>query len=900
MLWVSADPGTGKSVLAKYLVDTVLPTTESQTTCYFFFKDDFEGQGSITIALCCILFQLFTAKRSLLSEAMIERFEIVGEGFVSSFSELWNAFLVAAKNEDSGEIVCVLDALDECETSGMSQLIAELHKLYSTTTYFNLKFLVTSRPIRGIRHGFQRLEVPGSSFIHLCGDNEEEVEKISHEIDIFIEVRVQDIGNKLKLTDGERNLLQERLKSARNRTYLWVSLTLNLIESDINIHLTIDEKLIAKVTSSLPKTVDEAYERILAKSCDHEEAKILLHIIVAAAVPLTLQEMSVALQLARDENHQLYGSLNLKTEERICNDVRDLCGFFVIVVEARIYLIHQTAKEFLIRQEEESRNRHVYQTTKWKNSLRLEYSHHLLCGICVRYLFSTEFNIDPLLAGEDVSKYTNKYIFLDYSAKHWTTHLRKSRFDLDKLALKAILKLCDTTSPRCLTWFRIYWTSTNTDFPEDPTNLILASYFGFTAAVKRLLRLGNDIDLNSQDRRYGRSALSWAAGNGFDAVVARLLKVHRWKGVRSPFGRGAFVDSSDKYRRTPLVYAVWNRHIPVIRILLKAGARVDLEDDIGGTPLSYAICSGHDDVADHLLKKSDGAVSKDLISVDLLGSAAERGHEDVIKLLLEIGKVNPDSTNKVHSTPMLRAARNGHEGAIRLLMQSGADVEAKSEDNWTPLLYAAASGREKIVQMLLESGANVNATVSTGWTSLLMAADKGYERVVQVLLEGSANTEAKDRDCWTPLLFACARGHEKVVRTLLEGGANINATDYRGWTALLIAAANGHEKTVEVLLENGAYIETEDPAGWTPLLHAAEKGQEGVVRLLIKEGANLEAKTNYGLTAVGLAAAGGNEPLVQTLLDCGADMDGKGGWGFTPSFRDRVKKYEAAVQMLEE
>lgn len=114
---MSADPGSGKSVLAKYLIDSVLPTTNSRTTCYFFFKDDFEGQGSITTALWCILFQLFMAKRFLLSEMIVERFEIAREGFVSSFSELWNAFLNSTKHDNSGEIVCVLDALDECKSA---------------------------------------------------------------------------------------------------------------------------------------------------------------------------------------------------------------------------------------------------------------------------------------------------------------------------------------------------------------------------------------------------------------------------------------------------------------------------------------------------------------------------------------------------------------------------------------------------------------------------------------------------------------------------------------------------------------------------------------------------------------------------------------------------------------
>lgn len=162
MLWVSADPGSGKSVLAKYLVDCVL-STESRTTCYFFFKDDFKGQRSAATALYCILFQLFNKKRSLLSKKIVKRFEIVGEGFTSSFSKLWNAFLIAAMDESAGEIVCVLDALDEYAESERSQLIGKLHRLYIKEPDFNLKFLVTSRSIYEIRDSFRPLEIPESS-----------------------------------------------------------------------------------------------------------------------------------------------------------------------------------------------------------------------------------------------------------------------------------------------------------------------------------------------------------------------------------------------------------------------------------------------------------------------------------------------------------------------------------------------------------------------------------------------------------------------------------------------------------------------------------------------------------------------------------------------------------------
>jgi ankyrin repeat domain-containing protein 50 len=60
------------------------------------------------------------------------------------------------------------------------------------------------------------------------------------------------------------------------------------------------------------------------------------------------------------------------------------------------------------------------------------------------------------------------------------------------------------------------------DFPENLTGLIIASYFGLERVVKLLLEI-DGVDLNSTDDTYGRSALSWAAENGHEAVVKLLL-----------------------------------------------------------------------------------------------------------------------------------------------------------------------------------------------------------------------------------------------------------------------------------------------------------------------------------------------------------------------------------------
>jgi hypothetical protein len=153
MLWLSADPGCGKSVLARHLVDSALRLSKSSAVCYFFFKDDFSDQRSVVGALCCIPHQLFERRHNLLSGAILDRFTVDRNGATSiSSSSIWETLLEAAQAEGDGEIICVLDAVDERETQGWSQLSQALGQLYSReaiATNFNLKFPKQRLPKEG-------------------------------------------------------------------------------------------------------------------------------------------------------------------------------------------------------------------------------------------------------------------------------------------------------------------------------------------------------------------------------------------------------------------------------------------------------------------------------------------------------------------------------------------------------------------------------------------------------------------------------------------------------------------------------------------------------------------------------------------------------------------------------
>ncbi|KAE8139806.1 ankyrin repeat-containing domain protein [Aspergillus pseudotamarii] len=707
MLWVSANPGCGKSVLAKYLADSILPKDSGRTVGYFFFKDDFEDQRSVTHALCCILYQLFNHRRDLLAEYIIEQFEM-NERIVDSFSDLWDVLIKAAKQKDAGEIICLLDAFDECEQNGWSQLTKALCSLYKdeTRNNFNLKFLITSRSYGHIRQGFQPIQISGQPLIHLSGENDNEMRKISREINLFIKARVNTIGAQLMLTEEEQSMLLKSVTRVPNTTYLWVYLTLNLIESNVDI----DKIGIVTATADLPATVDEAYERILCRSKDPKKARKILHIVLGATRPLTLQEMNLALTL--DETHRSYSDLDLRPQDRFREYIRDICGLFITVVERKIYLLHQTAREFLILENEplinkiymlhhtakriffrdmQTGNNNDLQNLSWKHSLTLQESNHIIATICIQYLLLSDFGKAwPLET--DIDELSDSYIFLDYSAKCWVNHTLAA-YPRSGYRKQSLIILCDLIEGGCPVWFQVYWTSMGTDFPTGFTSLMIASYFGLTPVLGHWIEM-EKANPNAKDNVYGRSALSWAAGNGHTAVVKLLIKGSLYR----PWRKMAEVDARDSYNRTPLCWAILNAHADVVSQLLKAGATIDLEDDIGGTPFEYAICSGNSGVRNIVMKKGsqNHHLSIDRIQTKLLISASKKGDEAIVKLLLENKADIESKDDEYGQTPLSWAAENGREEVVRLLLENKADIESKDKSGRTPLSWAAENSREEV------------------------------------------------------------------------------------------------------------------------------------------------------------------------------------------------------------
>jgi ankyrin repeat protein len=160
-------------------------------------------------------------------------------------------------------------------------------------------------------------------------------------------------------------------------------------------------------------------------------------------------------------------------------------------------------------------------------------------------------------------------------------------------------------------------------------------------------------------------------------------------------------ESKDNYGRTPLSWAAGNGHEAVVKLLLDQGIEINADGGKGAfDPLQAAAYGGHEAVVQLLLDK-DADIRKEGLYGTAFGAAAFAGHKAVIEQLLdhETDKnlVDSHGRNALHLAP-----RGGHIGIVNYLMDLGLDAAAKDKRGFTILYYAAASGLLEGLERVLQ------------------------------------------------------------------------------------------------------------------------------------------------------------------------------------------------------
>ena len=625
LLWLSAGPGCGKSVLSKCLVDEDMigRSLSTSVVCYFFFKDGQKGQMTAANAMSAITHQILAhySDAALMAHSL-ERFRVHGEKLADMFSELWANLLQSAKDPIPGEIVCILDALDECQPGERQQLLNALIEFYSqldsqSNADIRLKFLITSRQDLDIENRLAKLN-ESVSLVHFNADRE--FNSISEDIECFIEEQIPIVAHRLDALSQER--IAEHLKSMEHRTYLWLHLTFKEIAESAVAGTT--EKQLKRFISTLPKSVDEAYENILNKSKEPDIARKFLQCIIVARKTLTVRELNVAFGVWHGCTS--YSTLDLEPGDSFKSTLKQICGHFVMVHNDRVYLIHQTAREFLIRLE----NCRLASAPgkAWQHSIIIDEAEAILAHTCMSVLCFEDFLEKPPYTSANIS-YRIKRNFLGwfdirpffiYCSKFWLSHYHSSAEMARHGMLEKIRRFCNPESMYFLNWVPLSYEVTHLNSSSSLCQI--SSFFGIDSLVIESL---NETSDNEARKSVCDDALTFAARGARTDTMALLIE------------NGANVDIQDHFGSPALHGAIISRDAKAVEMLLEYGANVEGRNEEGESALCFAAVFQNLEIVELLLTHNADVNAFSRESGSPLFAAACWAYKDIVELLFENG-----------------------------------------------------------------------------------------------------------------------------------------------------------------------------------------------------------------------------------------------------------------------
>ncbi|EXU94511.1 ankyrin repeat protein, partial [Metarhizium robertsii] len=546
LLWVTADAGCGKSVLAGFLSDT-LEETHPSLICPFFFKSGLNQRNDLRHALCALLHRILSNRLALV-RCLIQDFRQKGPAFLSDVRRLWDIVCTMTLQRDCPPILWILDAIDECTKSARDQLIQFLASTFSQQRFAgSFKVLVTSRPYYEIQALFT------DKTIRLRG--EDEASSVSLDVERLIHFRIEEMKDEGFLSPNIYKQVLAHLIQRADRTFLWATL---VFESLRNLSSR-SESEVLRAVQRLPPTLDKFYEDALESSRDRDACKRLLQIILVATRPLSLDEVNIALNIKEDKFR--VRDLCAELEPDIEFRVKNLAGYFIRIVNSRVFFIHETARDFLLRTDVTNIS------YSWKGSLTLPGSNLTLAKICISFLIQDEWSLPSSVRGAMIPsiQFAAKFLevpkafgvpfmtFFEYSAHNWFVHLEEGDLAMEPITYPILFRLYN---PKFLgVWWSFY---ADRGFYAAAVNqkhyylhhIVARGHFSVLRSIEKLPFF------NIYEDSRGQGVLEIAAIKGHEKIVRWLLSNH---------------DRAKLHCTEALVLATKYRNVPIMKTLLEAG-----------------------------------------------------------------------------------------------------------------------------------------------------------------------------------------------------------------------------------------------------------------------------------------------------------------------------------------
>jgi len=256
--------------------------------------------------------------------------------------------------------------------------------------------------------------------------------------------------------------------------------------------------------------------------------------------------------------------------------------------------------------------------------------------------------------------------------------------------------------------------------PGETTPLMYAVLTERWDVVQLLLDSGADVNalppLSEEPPPSGgwvvERGLLWPPQPAHETALSYAIKQKNQELARELMRRGASTTpKTPATTGTPLLHAVWEQLIDIVRELLERGA----DPRRAGT----------------ILRRG-----KPTLPILL---ACEKSNADILKLLLDAGARVDDQDDDGFSALHIAAAHKNTAVLETLVREHGADLDVRMRNGSRPIHSAASKGTAENVKMLLDAGADIDHQNDAGRTPLHWAAEAGNWDTVEVLLERGAD-----------------------------------------------------------------------------------------------------------------------------------------------------------------
>ncbi|KAA8620739.1 Pfs NB-ARC and Ankyrin domain protein [Pyrenophora tritici-repentis] len=851
-LWIKGKAGTGKSTLMKFALVNAPKTMKDYIVLSFFFNARGGDMERSTIG----------TYRSLLLQ-LLERLPVLQSVFdslslsSSSFSadHQWNVESLKTLLEQAiwalgnSSVVCLIDALDECEEDQVRDMVQFFEHIGDLVVSNGIRFQVcfSSRhyPHITIRNGLE-LVLEGQ-------------EGHSQDITNYVETELK-IG-KSKTAQRVRAELQEKASGI----FMWVVLVVGILnkESDRGQVLTLQRKL-----REIPGDLHELFRDILTRDTHNKEGLVLcIQWILFAKQPLSPEQLYHAILSGVDLEVVAEWDPEEITKDVVKRFILDSSKGLAEVTaskEQRVQFIHESVRDFLLKE-----NGLGKIWPEFGSNFQGQ-SHERLKQCCLNYIsvdVATPLKIpnDPLKAFSQQAaslrkSATETFPFLEYATRSVLYHADAA----EDGGISQAGFLDSFPLPR--------WVKLDILFEKHEvrrhTERVSLLYLLSELNAANLIRIHPSISscLDEENERYGCAFFAAnAMGNqeAMQACIGGLVispsvfeyskscpeKDSIKERVEGSLGR----DFKYSKKVGILIYAVETGSAAVLAYLIGSKTiELDTKDARRRTPLYVAVDKGSSVLTRMLLDNGADANAQDGDYRNALQAASERGHTEIVKLLLDKG-ADVNAQGGLHGNALQAASERGHAEVVKLLLDNGADVNAQGGDYGNALQAASERGHKEVVELLLDNGADVNAQGGDYRNALQAASEGGHTEVVELLLDKGADVNAQE-----------------VVKLLLDKGADVNAQGGLHGNALQAASERGHTEVVKLLLDKGADVNAQGGLHGNALQAASERGYTEVVKLLLDKGADIALSDENGFTPINAASSNGHSAVARLLLERGA------------------------------